>query len=60
MDESGTPFCITFDFDSLKDHSVTIRDRDTTKQVRVKVKELSSTLHQLLSGKTNFDQIKIA
>ena len=34
MDEIGTPFCITVDHDSLKDNTVTVRDRDTTKQER--------------------------
>ena len=41
MDEVGTPFCITVDHDSLKDNTVTIRDRDTTKQVRKKIDELT-------------------
>ena len=40
QDEIGTPFCITFDFDSLNDTSVTIRDRDTMEQVRVGIDEL--------------------
>lgn len=42
QDEIGTPFCITFDFDSLEDNAVTIRDRDSMKQERIsldKVKE---------------------
>jgi len=38
MDEVGTPFCITVDHDTLKDHKVTIRDRDSTKQERIYVK----------------------
>ncbi len=44
QDEIGTPFCITVDFDSLKDKKVTIRDRDSTKQTRVLISELSSIL----------------
>ena len=40
QDEIGTPYCITVDFDSLKDGTVTVRDRDTMKQERVKVGEL--------------------
>ncbi len=40
QDEIGTPFCITFDFDSLNDQSVTIRDRDTMQQIRLKIDEL--------------------
>ena len=42
MDEIGTPFCITVDHDTLKDKSVTIRDRDTTKQERKKIDEVIS------------------
>ena len=42
QDEIGTPYCITFDFDSLEDQSVTIRDRDTMQQVRIKIDELDS------------------
>ncbi|MCX6775042.1 MAG: His/Gly/Thr/Pro-type tRNA ligase C-terminal domain-containing protein, partial [DPANN group archaeon] len=40
MDEIGTPFCITIDFDSLKKKDVTVRNRDTMKQERVKIKDL--------------------
>ena len=39
-DEIGTPMCITFDFDSLEDNCVTIRDRDTMEQTRVKIDDL--------------------
>ena len=40
QDEIGTPLCVTVDFDSLDDRAVTIRDRDTTEQVRVPIAEL--------------------
>jgi len=40
QDEIGTPYCITIDFESLENDDVTIRDRDTMKQERVKIKEL--------------------
>ncbi len=40
MDEAGTPFCITVDHETLKDKSVTVRDRDTTKQERIKINDL--------------------
>ena len=40
QDEIGTPFCVTIDFDTLEDNTVTIRDRDTMEQVRVKIDEL--------------------
>ncbi len=40
QDEIGTPKCVVVDFDSLEDNSVTIRDRDTAEQIRVKIGEL--------------------
>jgi glycyl-tRNA synthetase len=40
QDEVGTPYCVTVDFDSLEDHAVTVRDRDTTTQTRVKIDDL--------------------
>ncbi len=40
QDEIGTPFCITYDFDSQEDHAVTVRFRDSMEQVRVKIAEL--------------------
>ena len=41
QDEIGTPYCITYDFDSLEDGAVTVRDRDTMEQERVKIKDLT-------------------
>ena len=49
-DEIGTPYCVTIDFDTLEDESVTIRDRDTMEQVRVKIDELPAWLE----GKMEF------
>jgi glycyl-tRNA synthetase len=49
MDEIGTPFCITVDHDTLKDDAVTVRDRDTTKQERVKKSKLSELIKKKLS-----------
>jgi glycyl-tRNA synthetase len=40
QDEVGTPYCVTVDFDSLEDRAVTVRDRDTTTQTRVKIDDL--------------------
>ena len=48
QDEIGTPFAITFDFDSKKDKKVTIRDRDTMKQKRVKIINLKEYLDKEL------------
>ena len=42
QDEIGTPFCITYDFDSVDDGCVTVRDRDTMQQERVKIDELNA------------------
>ena len=42
QDEIGTPFCVTVDFDSLEDGQVTVRDRDTMEQARVKIKDLEN------------------
>jgi glycyl-tRNA synthetase len=44
QDEVGTPYCVTVDFDSLEDRAVTVRDRDTTEQVRVPIDELLLSL----------------
>ena len=44
QDEIGTPYCVTIDFDTLEDSAVTVRDRDTTEQVRVKITELQTYL----------------
>jgi glycyl-tRNA synthetase len=51
MDEIGTPFCITVDHDSLKDNTVTMRDRDTSKQIRIK----KETISQFLKDKTSIE-----
>jgi glycyl-tRNA synthetase len=48
QDEIGTPLCVTVDFDSLEDQAVTIRDRDTTEQVRVPLADLVSVISQRL------------
>ena len=45
-DEIGTPYCVTVDFDTLEDESVTIRDRDTMEQVRVKIDDLTAWLEE--------------
>ncbi len=49
QDEIGTPFCVTVDFDSLTDQSVTVRDRDTMAQERVKIAELADYLKNKLA-----------
>ncbi len=48
-DEIGTPYCITYDFDSVEDGCVTVRDRDTMEQVRLPIADLRSYLEDKLS-----------
>src|SRR5258706_686040 len=48
QDEIGTPYCITVDFQTLEDDTVTIRDRDTTKQERITISKLETYLTQKL------------
>ena len=49
QDEMGTPLCITVDFDTLEDNTVTLRDRDTMKQKRLNMGSLLAVLEELLS-----------
>jgi glycyl-tRNA synthetase len=48
QDEIGTPYCITVDFQTLEDNTVTIRDRDTTNQERINIEELTNYLKEKL------------
>ncbi|GGG71521.1 glycine--tRNA ligase [Corynebacterium pelargi] len=50
QDEIGTPYCVTVDFDTLEDQAVTVRDRDTMEQTRVKIDELEGYFAQRLIG----------
>lgn len=49
QDEIGTPYCVTFDFDSLEDGAVTVRDRDSMNQERVAIDQLMNYLSEKLS-----------
>ncbi len=48
QDELGTPYCITVDYDSMKDKTVTVRDRDSTKQIRINVDELNTKIWEMI------------
>ena len=48
QDEAGTPFCITVDFQSLEDRTVTVRDRDSAKQERIKIENLQEYFQEKL------------
>jgi len=50
QDEIGTPVCVTVDFESIEDDDVTIRDRDSMKQIRVKVNNLKNVIGRIASG----------
>ncbi len=47
-DEIGTPYCVTVDFDTLEDDTVTIRDRDTMEQIRLKIDEVENWIEKKL------------
>ena len=49
QDEIGTPFCITYDFDSEQDGCVTVRDRDTMQQERVKIEDLTAFIEERIA-----------
>ncbi len=48
QDEMGTPYCVTVDYQTLEDGTVTVRDRDTTEQLRIPIESLSAHLEKLL------------
>ena len=50
MDEAGTPFCVTVDFETLDDESVTIRHRDDCSQTRVPLSDLCAYLGKEIDG----------
>lgn len=53
QDEIGTPLCFTYDFDSLEDNCVTVRDRDTLKQERINIEKIELYLADMLKPKKN-------
>ena len=54
-DEIGIPYCITIDYDTLKDSSLTIRDRDSMKQIRIPLENLDITLGELMDSEVEFE-----
>jgi len=55
QDEVGTPFCVTVDYDTLEDGTVTVRERDTTDQKRVPTDDLAGVLRALRDGDRSFE-----
>ena len=47
-DEIGTPFCVTIDFDTLEDGCVTVRDRDSMEQIRIKIEDVKAYIEEKL------------
>jgi len=58
MDEIGTPWCVTVDYESKTDGKATIRDRDSTEQVRVEIARIPDTICELIGGKAFKDLLK--
>jgi len=56
-DEIGIPFGITVDFDTLKDDTVTLRERDSTKQVRIPIKDVAPTLRKVCDVLTTWEDV---
>lgn len=57
-DELGTPLGITVDFQSIKDNSLTLRDRDTMKQVRASEDEICKAVKSLVDGEETWEDIR--
>jgi glycyl-tRNA synthetase len=57
LDEIGTPFCVTVDYDTLEDGTMTVRERDSTAQKRVPITELAETLVALRDGEFSFTEL---
>lgn len=58
-DELGTPFGITIDFQSIKDNTVTLRERDTTKQVRSDEDTICDAIRNMIAGTKTWEDILI-
>ena len=57
QDEVGTPFCVTIDYTTLEDGTVTVRDRDSMKQIRVHKDQLIGSLSKLVKGSVQFNSL---
>jgi glycyl-tRNA synthetase len=58
QDEIGTPFAVTVDYDTKENNTVTLRDRDSMKQVRVSIDKLPETVSALVDGSITFALLK--
>ena len=58
QDEVGTPFCVTIDYTTLEDGTVTVRDRDSMAQIRIHKEKLVEALKDLVYGTLSFESLK--
>jgi len=58
QDEIGTPFAVTVDYDTKENNTVTLRDRDSMKQVRVSIDNLPEIVAALVEGSTTFASLE--
>ena len=56
--EQGTPYAVTIDYQTLEENTITIRDRDSEKQVRIRIKDLSEMLKKLLNYEIEFKNLR--
>merc|ERR1712110_766123 len=57
-DELGIPFAMTVDFDSIKDGTVTLRERDSMEQVRLPSEEVARVVHDIVSGRRTWNSVQ--
>lgn len=58
QDEVGTPFCVTVDYESQENETVTLRERDSTAQIRVPTADLTELLTDFRNGVRSFDEVR--
>jgi len=58
MDEVGTPLCVTVDYQTLQDQTVTVRNRDDMTQIRVKTQDLPATISRIIGGEAVFESLR--
>ncbi len=56
MDEIGAPYGITIDYETMKDDTVTLRDRDSMKQIRLNINELKEKINKIINGEMEFEK----
>jgi glycyl-tRNA synthetase len=57
-DELGTPFAVTVDFESAADHCATLRERDSTRQVRLPLQDVPAIVRALCEGSASWEEVE--